>query len=94
LRNEPSVPGGRLIKFPEQEGLQTVLYHVRTGASAQSAFGRGGVAPSNAGNENQNVNPYAAPAENTAGQIVIRVTGQGAASGDVLLRGFVVEALN
>lgn len=68
---------------------------VRTGAAAQSAFGRGGVAGSNVGNESQNVNAFSSLGENTANAITIRITGQsGTASNDVLLRGFIVEALN
>lgn len=72
-----------------------VLFIVGTGASTQHIFGRPSYAATNTGNESQNSNQYQAGAENSAAGITTKVTGQSnTASSDLLLRLFMVEALN
>lgn len=91
--------GSTVMTFPNAVAVNGgnglyLLEVTRTGASAQSLTGRLSYANSNTGNEGGNSNRYEAPAENTANAITIKVTGQGSATGDVLLRDFSVEALN
>jgi hypothetical protein len=70
--------------------MGVVLY---TGASAQVAWMRS--AQTSGSNETSNTNTVTTPAEAVSGTIIIKVTGQSnTASSDVLLKGFIIEAIN
>ncbi|MET0623104.1 MAG: hypothetical protein ABW250_09015 [Pyrinomonadaceae bacterium] len=91
--------GSTIIFMPNAVGINGGnVHHVfnvtRTGASTQHLFGRPSYGNSNTGNEAGNGARYEAPTENTANAITIKVTGQGVATNDLLLRDFTVEALN